>query len=83
MWYLILGFITAFIAITMILAYNKAQSSSFRRFDTGSTILCPLICGVIWPLTLLVFVGYFIYHLVLKASYEKLVEWVSNKLFKQ
>ena len=82
MWYLILGLITAFVALTTILAYNKAQSSSFGRFDTGLTILGPLICGLIWPLTLLVFIGYFIYRLALKESYEKLIEWLSNKLFK-
>lgn len=80
MWYFIIGAIIALCVFILCKAYNK-KASFANEIETPGIIFLTGISIFIWPLTVLIVIGIFLYKYCLKEKFDKLTNWLSEKLF--
>lgn len=89
MWYLIGTLIFFVLEMACALTINRAMSlrndskcyGIFNDFDDlGVVAIAAAIGAVIWPLTLLIIVFFFIFNCFLEEPFNRLAKWLSDKL---
>lgn len=80
MWYFIIGVIVALCVFILLKAYNK-KAPSYSEIETFGIIFFTGISIFAWPLAILIIVGIFLYKRFLKENFDKLTDWLSEKLF--
>ena len=80
MWYFIIGAIIALCVFILCKAYNK-KAKSFNGIETSCIVFLSGMSILMWPLTILIVIGIFLYKNYLKENFDKLTDWLSEKLF--
>ena len=83
MWYLIIMCIAMIVAHLLMYAHHKASGTTFSfsyKWGPG-VIIVPFLVGIVWPVSLVFYVGYIVFHKWLKPYYETFVEWLAKNLF--
>lgn len=89
MWYLIGALIFFVLEMACALTINRAMSlqNDSRYYgilddfeDLGVVAIAAAIGAVIWPLTLLIIVCFFIFNCFLEEPFNRLAKWLSDRL---
>lgn len=89
MWYLIGALIFFVLEMACAFTINRTMSlqTSNKRMgliddfdDLGVVAIAAAIGAVIWPLTLLIIVCFFIFNCFLEEPFNRLVKWLSDRL---
>ena len=80
MWYFIIGIIVAICVFILCKAYNK-KASFVTEIETFGIVFFTGVSIFLWPLTIVIVIGIFIYKCYLKEKLDKLTDWLSEKLF--
>ena len=89
MWYLIGALIFFVLEMACAFTINRAMSLNndsryrgiFNDFeDLGVVAIAAAIGALIWPLTLLIIVFFFIFNCFLEKPFNRLAKWLSNKI---
>ena len=80
MWYFIIGTIIALCVFILCKAYNK-KASFVNEIETPGIIFVTGMSLALWPITILIGIGIICYKRYLKENFDKLTDWLSEKLF--
>ena len=78
MWYFIIGAIVALCVIILCKAYNK---TSLHEIEIPGIIFLTGMSIAVWPITILIGISIICYKRFLKENFDKLTDWLSEKLF--